>query len=88
MNRHIPQKLKSTVRRTLALLLAASTLSGNIVAAETDEQALRELYGSDWQKVAALQPGDSYISGDTMYICTEETYVDWKRVRSKADLNT
>ena len=52
------------------------------------EQQYQELYGDDWEKVVALQPGDSYINGETMYICTEETYVDWKRVYSTADLDT
>ena len=42
---------------------------------------------SEAEIVAALQPGDSYISGDTMYVCHEEIYVDWKRVRSADDLD-
>ena len=49
---------------------------------------LKETYGKDWEKVAALQPGDSYISSDFLYVCTEETYVKWKRVKTAADLNT
>ena len=42
---------------------------------------------SEAEIVAALQPGDSYISGENLYICQEEIYVDWKRVRSADDLD-
>ena len=48
MNWHTAKKLKRAMRRTFALLLAAVTLSSSIAfAAETDEKAMRELYGDD-----------------------------------------
>ena len=87
MKRHMLKKLNHAARRTLTLLLAMLMLSGSVYADNTDEKAMRELYGDDWQKVAALQPGDSYISGENLYICQEEIYVDWKRVRSADDLD-
>ena len=83
-----------------ALVLGGSAFEGNakmIVSSElnvlqsdsgtTYEDYLKQTYGDDWQAVAALQPGDSYISGDTMYVCYEEIYVDWSRVRSADDLD-
>ena len=87
MNWQALKKLKRAMRRTFVLLLATLMLSGSVYADNTDEKALREQYGDDWKKVAALQPGDSYVSGDTMYVCHEEIYVDWKRVGSEKDLD-
>ena len=66
MNRSIMKQLKRSMGRTFALLLAVLMLDGSVCAASADERELQKLYGDDWQKVAALQPGDSYISGDTM----------------------
>ena len=87
MNWQALKKLKRAMRRTFVLLLATLMLSGSVYADNTDEKALREQYGDDWKKVAALQPGDSYVSGETMYVCHEETYVDWKKVQTAEDLN-
>ena len=87
MNRHTGKKVNRSMRRMMSLLLAALMLGGSAFADNTSDKAMQELYGDDWRAVAALQPGDSYISGETMYVCHEETYVDWKRVRSANDLD-
>ena len=50
------------------------------------EKELKELYGEDWQEVGALQPGDSYIGEEYMYVCHDETRVRWTRVKSIGDL--
>ena len=71
----------------LSILVENTAQKDKDDTAKQYEAYMKATYGSDWEKVAALQPGDSYISGDTLYICSEETYVDWERVYSKEDLD-
>ena len=87
MDRHTGKKVNRSIRRIVSLLLAALTLGGSAFADNTSDKAMQDLYGKDWREVAAMQPGDVYISGDTMYVCSEETYVDWTRVKGEKDLD-
>ena len=75
------------MQRICALLLVMLLMSSSVFASSSNPQNDKDAFGDDWKKVAALQPGDSYISGDKAYFCSEKTYVNWTRVKSSADLN-
>ncbi|MBO5665943.1 MAG: hypothetical protein J6S45_00690, partial [Firmicutes bacterium] len=87
MKRETQQKLKRSMQRICALLLVMLLMSSSVFASSSNPQNDKDAFGDDWKKVAALQPGDSYISGDKMYVCSEATYVNWTRVKSAEDLN-
>ena len=64
MKRETQQKLKRSMQRICALLLVMLLMSSSVFASSSNPQNDKDAFGDDWKKVAALQPGDSYISGD------------------------